>query len=171
MPADDGYLLVVLLAEIGAVRLHIGEELADNLTNAIEVTGTHSTLHNAVSWGITELARVRFGINLLDGRGKGDIRTASFKQPTVCLERTRIAFQILRVVELCWIKKDADHRDVILLDAPADKRGMPFVQGTHCGYKAYALALTAKLRQTLAELTDIIYNLHALDIKSCKGTK
>lgn len=168
---DNGNLLVVLLSEIRTVGFHVGEKLAYNLTDTVEVPRTHGTLHDCVGGRIAELACVRFRINLLHTGCKGDVCPTFLEQTAVCLKRTRVALQVFRVVKLGWIEENADHCDIILLYTSADQRGMSFMQGTHCGYETYAVSLTAMLSQTFAELTNSAYYFHVRYKKSCKGTK
>ena len=82
---DDGYLLIVLLAKVGTIRLDIHEEFAHDLAHAIEMSWTHRPLHHAVCGRITELSGVRFRIDFLHSRSKGDVSLASLEQTAIRL--------------------------------------------------------------------------------------
>ena len=88
--ADDGQLLEVFLAKVGAVGLHHVEQLAHHLAHSVEVAGAVLALHHRVQRGIAEAARIRLGIDFLHRWGEGYRGAALVQQSAVGLQRTRI---------------------------------------------------------------------------------
>ena len=115
--ADDGDLLEVLFSEISAMRANHVEQFADHLADTVEVARTARSFHDAVDGRVGECASVGFGIHLCGGRRKYEIHFHVFKQSTIGFKGAWIIFQILGVVELGGIDKNADHGDVVFLHA------------------------------------------------------
>ena len=76
---DNGNLLEILFSEVSTVRIHVGEQLADNLAYTIEMSWTEDTFHDTVCGRIAELAGVGFRVDLAYGWGKGDGGTYLFQ--------------------------------------------------------------------------------------------
>ena len=77
--ADDGDLLEILLAEVGACRAHDVKQAADHLRHAVEVSRARGTLHDLVYLPEVEDPRVGLGVDLLDRRHEDEVRTGLFE--------------------------------------------------------------------------------------------
>ena len=113
---DDGYLLVVFLAEIGAVWTDGCEEFADYLAYSVEVPGAACSFHDGVGRWVGEGAGVGLGIHLFNAGGKCYLCSALLEQLTVCVEGAGVALEIFGVVELGGVEEYADDGDVVLSD-------------------------------------------------------
>ena len=162
-PADDSYLLVILFSEIRLVGLNITEKLTYNLTNAIEMSRTHGSLHHAVGGRITEMTGVGLGINLFHAGRKGNGGTHLLQKPTVSLKRTWILGQVRLVIKLCGIKEDTHHCGIIFLHATLHKRCMSFMQSTHSWHQTHCgTLLRAQLLEFCLQLCNCVNYFHFL---------
>lgn len=169
--ADDGDLLEVLFAEIGAVGIAHLEEPADNLADPIEMAGAACAFHDAVGGGVGEYPGVRCGINLLYGRCKDDDRAlggnggfhggfCAGDELAVGIERPGIVGKVGFVVELRGIDKDTDDSDVVLADASADERLVAGVEGAHGGDKSYGLVVVPGMIDSIPECCYGVNDFH-----------
>ena len=124
------------------------------------MAGTVLALHHRVQRGITELARVRLGINLLHRRGESDGGTVLFEQGAIGLQRTRILQQIIFVIELRGVDKHADHRHVILFHTAVHQRGVPCMEGAHRGDQTNTFTFGPQGRQLGLQGCDCMYYFH-----------
>ncbi len=128
---DDGDLLEILLAEVGAGRPHDVEQAADHLRHAVEVARTRGALHHLVHRTEVELPRIGLGIDLLHRRHQHVVGTGLLQQPGVGLGCAGIAHQVVLVVELRRVHEDAHHDRGVLRAGPLHQRAVSCVQGAH----------------------------------------
>ena len=88
--------------------------IISNLTDTVEVPRAHGSFHDGVGGRVGEVARVGLRIDLSHARRKGNLGAALSEQGAVGFERTRIALQVLRVVELCGVQENANDSDIVL---------------------------------------------------------
>ena len=88
-----------------------------------------------------ELASVWLGVNLLDRREKYQIHTCLCQHRCISLRCARVVFEVVLVVELCWVYEYACYNDVALLASTRNERDMTFVQCAHCWHKTYLFTL------------------------------
>ena len=131
---DNGYLLPVLLAEVGALGLDNIEQTAHHLADTVEVAGPMGTLHHRRDGRILEMTLVGRGVHLLDRGRQHVVGTARLQQPAVGLQRARIVLQIVLVVKLRGIHKYRYDRDAVFLHTATYQRGMTLVKCSHGGY-------------------------------------
>ena len=81
------------------------------------MTGTHGSLHHAIGGRITELPRVRLGINLLHAWRKGYRGPLLLEQTAIGLQCAGVLGQVGLVIELCWIEEDAHYGGIVFLHA------------------------------------------------------
>ena len=100
------------------------------------------------------------GINLLHRRGEGDGCPALLQQDAIGIERARIFLQVVLIVKLGGVHKDAYHGGIILGHAALYQRCMPLMQGSHRRHQPYRLSLGAQSGQRRLQLPDSMYYFH-----------
>ena len=143
--ADDGQLLVVLLAEVGAVGLYHAEQLAYDLHDAVEVAWAHLAFHNLVKAAEVELERgahLLGRVHFLGRGGEDEVGVDAGEQLGVTHQIARIFGEVFLVVELRRIDEDGDERDFVFADAATNKAGVTFVKRAHCRNETYRFPLS-----------------------------
>ena len=135
--ADYGYLLEVLLAEIGACGAAPREELAHNLRHAVEVARAHGALHDFGHRAEVEPAGVGLGIYLFGSGDECVVDAGRLEECGVGVFGARVGAEVVGVVELRGVDEDAHHNDIVLGTGAVDQRLVPVVQCAHCRHKAY----------------------------------
>ena len=92
---------------------------------------TRSPLHHLIDRTEVKLTRIGLGIDLLDRRHKDHIGPGCLQQGGIRLGRTRITAQIILIVELRGIDKDAHYNRLVFTTSLLDKRPMAGMQCTH----------------------------------------
>ena len=99
------------------MRANRVKQFADHLANSVEMARTARSFHDAVDGRVGECASVGLGIHFFSCRGKYEIHFQVFKQRTIGFKGAWVIFQILGVVELGGVDKNADHGDVVFFHA------------------------------------------------------
>ena len=137
--ADDGNLLEVLFAEIGAVGLRQVEEAAHHHCHAREMARAAGSFHHLLD-GAEVIDRIDgFGIHLLDGGDEGDVGFCGCELLAVGLHRAGVFGEVFLVIELYGVDKDADDHEVVFLAGTGDQGEVPLVERAHSGYEADGL--------------------------------
>ena len=141
--ADDGRLLVVLLAEDGQVRSHGSEELGHHGGDAAEVARAEDAAQACGEFLYLDegrkIRRVEF-----DGLGVEDrINAALIEQIQVALHIAGIDCQVFPGAELQRVDEDANDGAVAMGQAVVDQAEMSLVQKSHRRHQADAQALAA----------------------------
>ena len=110
--------------------------------------------------GITERAGIGLGIDLLYARGEDQRGAETFQQGTVGIERAGIVGQVVLVVKLGGVDKDAHHGASVLGHRAAHKRGMTLVKSPHRGHQPDGLARLTFVGQGLLEGFNSCYYSH-----------
>ena len=67
---------------------------------------------------------VRLRIHVANRGSKDIVGPDAFKKTAIGIKRTGIAFQIGRIVKLCWVQEHADNRNIIFFYTAFHERGM-----------------------------------------------
>ncbi len=156
-PPDDGELLRILFAEIGAVRLHHLKQLQHHGCDAAEVPWTEFPAEMVGQAADVDAALERLRIDLNRRRREHDIDAKVAAQCHVGVNRPRIARQIVLIVELQRIDEDRNDDHAAVAARLSDQRGMSGMQGAHGGHErpsSRAFASRAPARQAFAQRID-----------------
>lgn len=100
------------------------------------------------------------GIYVLWAWCEEQVNAFGIDQSSVGIQVARIGGQVVRVVELGGIDKDADDRYVIVGTAAFNEAQMSFVKGSHGWDKSNALVVLAKRVEFGLEVRDGMNNFH-----------
>ena len=134
--ADDGYLLEVFLAEVGAVGLCKVEEAAHYDGDAGEMAGAAGAFHHLLEGSEVVDGVDGFGVHLFDGRHEGDVGSGGRELFEVGIDGAGVFGKVFVVVELYGVDEDADDDEVVLLAGFGHKREVSVVERPHGGDEA-----------------------------------
>lgn len=160
--ADDGDLLPVLLAKVGAGGLDDVEQAAHHLADAIEMARTMGALHDRRLGRKLKVAGIGSGVDVAHGRREDEVGATSLAKGAVGLQCAGIAFEVGGVVELCGVEEYGDHRHVVFLGATLDERGVALVEGTHRGDESHRLSLLARSEERVLQVCVFFKYFHYL---------
>ena len=126
-----GNLLKILFPKIGPVRPYHFKKPAHHLGNPVEMSGTHGSFHDLGNRAKVEYPGVRLRIDLFNRRHKRNVDTGLPKFFTIGFFRTRICLQIVGVVKLRRVYKNADNNHVVVGTSTLHQRHMSLVQRPH----------------------------------------
>ena len=156
---DDSYLLPVFFSKICLVRFYNVKQSAYHLANSIEMSRAMSTFHHSRHWRIFKMPFVGRRVHFLNRRRKHIIGSAVLQKFAVGFKGAGVVFQVVLVVELCWIDKNRNHSYIILRNASSHKRGVSFMQSTHGRNESHVVASFAFVKQNILQFCYFIkYN-------------
>ena len=153
-----GYLLEILLAEVGSARLDHREQTADHLRHAVEVAGARGTLHDLVYLTEVERARVGLGIYLVDGGHEYYVGAGAFEHAAILFGCSGVVSQIVLIVELRRVDEYAHYDRAVLAACTFHQRAVACMQRPHGGDESDVVGVARG--ECLAQLTDCINDLH-----------
>ena len=134
--ADDLELLVILLAEIGAVGADDVEQLGHDGGDAGKMAGSHFALELPAERDDVDRGLDPARIHVLDAGSEEDIDLALLQHGAVAGEVTRIFGEILVGAELQGIDEKRGHDHVVLRAGARDELHVTVMQVAHCGNEA-----------------------------------
>src|SRR5690606_19138057 len=141
---DDGELLVVLFAEIGAVGGRGGEELGADGGHAAEMAGPEVAAKTfGKPFDLDEGAGL-LGVHLFGGGSEEPVDAGFLAGGEIFVEAARIVCEVARLVELRWVDEEGDDGAGAVSGRAADQLDVAGVQRAHGGHKADALAAVAR---------------------------
>lgn len=170
--ADDSYLLEILLAEVGALRLGEVEETADNDGDTGEVARATGTFHYFLDRAEVVDVADRLGVHLLDGGdesnelalvGLGSLEGGYLGE--VGIDGAGVLFEVLLVVELDGVDEKADDYEVVFAASARDERQVAFVKCAHGGDEAYGKMIFFGVADGLSEGGCGVNCLHFIEIR------
>lgn len=157
-PANDGELLVVLLAEDGEVGLQQAEEAGDDGGDAVEVPGAGGAAEARGEPLDVDGGGVARGVQ--GRRHEEQVHTRLFAEGGVALGVSRVAVEVLARTELQRIDENADHKLIAERAGEVHQRGVPGVQEAHGRHEADPTALAAQAGEQGLGLVRVVDRLH-----------
>ena len=77
------------------------------------------------------------GVDILHPGGEEHGRSESLYKSAVLVQDAGIGLEVGLIVELGRVDEVGYHYGVAFCNGPADKGGVPLVEGAHCRYKSY----------------------------------
>ena len=146
-------MLEVLFAKAGDVRLDEIEEFADDGGNTTEMTRTAGAFQHGGQPGNinVSLAVGALRVNFRWRRREHEIHFAFVQLFAIFLQRSWVAYQIVRAVKLHWVHENTDHHDVSARFRFLNQFHMTIVQVAHRWHQRNAFTVLAQAANMLSQ--------------------
>ena len=130
---DDSQLLIVLLSEHGEVRTHRAEQLGDDGDHTFEVARPMWPFHHVAERARNDASLEPWRVHRCGGGSEDRSNPCALAHGDVVVDRTWVAVEVGRLVELEWIDEDR-HDDVVCpVCGVGDQRCVAGMQRAHRG--------------------------------------
>jgi hypothetical protein len=158
--ADQRHLLIILLAEIGGIRLDEVKKLGHHRCHTGEMPRPHRAFQLAAQFGHVHHGLHRARIHLGDFWCEKNVDTRLFQQCAVAGEIAGVTGQILIRTELQRVDEDRNHRHVVFRLGLGNESQMADMEKAHGRHEADGFARTAKGSGGIPQFGDGFYKLH-----------
>ena len=159
---DDGELLAVFLAEVGALGANEVKKLGDDGDNALEEDGARSPAKNVRhrSRGNHLGERFATAVHFLGGGGENSFHTRFLAKFQISLERSRIGVQVFAGGKLQGVDKNTRDNQIVFRHSLLNEAQVAGVQRAHRGNESNLFAL-ATLFQIGAQVGNCLQQTHS----------
>src|SRR5438128_3501053 len=149
---NDPGLLKILLTEIGHVRLHDVEELANDRRHPTKVARPRRTAEHILQLVDLDVGMKIRGIHSLGRRREDQVDTLATTDVQIGLQGARVAAEVLPRTKLRGIDEDRHDDETALRTGGADQAGMAGMQRAHGGYETQLEVTVSSLADRLPHL-------------------
>jgi hypothetical protein len=148
--ADDGELLVVLLAEHGEVGPDRREQLGHHGGDPVEVSRSRRALHPLGESAHVHRRRESVGVHHRRGRCVDGVDPGIVARLEVVVDRSRVVLEVGVLTELQRVDEDRHHHGLGPTASRPDQLEVPTVQRSHGGNQRNRAALGASAARPAA---------------------